>query len=233
MPIYQLHPKHVGFPPRSEFDHDMVAVGGDLCLERLLEAYSRGVFPWYNVPGELHWHSPEQRCVLPVAEVSVSHSMRSLLNKAFFTFTMDTEFTRVMEACREGERVGQTWIHDEIVESYSKLHRFGVAHSLEVWCEGALVGGLYGVSLGSLFFGESMFSRAPNASKAALIALCRFLPKLNIELIDCQVPNEHLLSMGALEWSRDHFLDVLEVAMQNNTELGSWEHAFAEWSKGK
>lgn len=232
MPIYDLHPEFFGFPPRSDFEHDMVAVGGDLRVERLAEAYSRGVFPWYNVPGELHWYSPQLRCVLPVAEVSVSHSMRSLLNKGVFTFTMDTEFARVIEACREGERVGQTWIHDEIVESYTKLHQLGVAHSLEVWREGALVGGLYGVSLGSLFFGESMFSRAPNASKAALIALCRFLPEMNIELIDCQVPNEHLMSMGALEWSRDHFLDVLEVALQHSTEAGSWEHAFAEWRKG-
>jgi leucyl/phenylalanyl-tRNA--protein transferase len=134
-----------------------------------------------------------------------------------------------MEACREGEREGQTWIHDEIVESYVALHRLGVAHSLEVWRKSELVGGLYGVSLGNLFFGESMFSRQPNTSKAALITLCRFLPQLGIHLIDCQVPTDHLLSLGAEAWHRDYFLDTLETSMQQLTTSGSWQKRFAEW----
>jgi leucyl/phenylalanyl-tRNA--protein transferase len=230
MPIYQLHPKHVGFPPRTEFDHDMVAVGGDLRLERLVEAYSRGVFPWYNEPGKLHWYCPEERCVLPVSSVEVSHSMRSQFRKNEFQFTMDTEFVSVIEACREGEREGQTWIHDEIVDSYTQLHKQGIAHSLEVWKEGALVGGLYGVSIGALFFGESMFSRASNSSKAALIRLCAFLPELQIDLIDCQVPNDHLLSMGAQVWHRDYFLDTLEKAIEAATLADSWTMRFKQWN---
>ena len=229
MPIYELHPEFVGFPPRTAFDDDMVAVGGDLRAERLLEAYSRGVFPWYNEPGRLRWYCPEERCVLKVESVEVSHSMRSIFRKGEFTFSMDTVFREVMEACREGEREGQTWIHDEIVESYVALHRLGVAHSLEVWRKSELVGGLYGVSLGNLFFGESMFSRQPNTSKAALITLCRFLPQLGIHLIDCQVPTDHLLSLGAEAWHRDYFLDTLETSMQQLTTSGSWQKRFAEW----
>jgi len=226
MPIYQLHPDYVGFPPRSDFESDRVAVGGDLRVERLIEAYARGVFPWYNEPGKLHWYSPEERCVLPVSSVQVSHSMRGLMRRGELRFTMDTAFTEVIEACREGERQGQTWIHNEIVIAYSELHRKGLAHSLEVWLQDQLVGGLYGISLGTMFFGESMFSRHSNASKAALIQLCRFLPSLEIELVDCQVPNNHLLSMGAEVWHRDDFLDTLEMAIQRPTSSGSWSSAF-------
>jgi leucyl/phenylalanyl-tRNA--protein transferase len=229
MPIYQLHPDFVGFPARSEFDSDMVAVGGDLRIERLLEAYARGVFPWYNEPGKLHWYCPEERCVLPVTSIEVSHSMRSFLHKGELSFTMDTSFAEVIEACREGVRQGQTWIHDEIVDAYSELHRLGIAHSLEVWIQDRLVGGLYGISLGSMFFGESMFSRHSNASKAALIQLCRFLPSIGIELVDCQVPNDHLLSMGAQVWHRDDFLDSLELAIERPTESGSWKRKFEQW----
>lgn len=229
MPIYQLHPDFVGFPPRSEFEQDMVAVGGDLRVERLLEAYACGVFPWYNDPGKLHWYCPEERCVLPVASIQVSHSMRGLFRRGELSFSMDTCFPQVIEACREGEREGQTWIHDEIVEAYCSLHRLGLAHSLEVWHEERLVGGLYGISLGTLFFGESMFSRHSNASKAALIRLCQFLPTLSIDLVDCQVPSEHLLSMGAEVRHRDDFLDTLEIAMEQPTVKGSWSNQFEQW----
>jgi leucyl/phenylalanyl-tRNA--protein transferase len=223
MPVYELHPDFVGFPPRTEFDNDCIAVGGDLRSERLVEAYARGVFPWYNEPGKLLWYCPAERCVLPVRNVQVSHSMRGVFRKGEFSFTLDSSFREVIEACREGKRQGQTWIHDEIVDAYAELHRRGVAHSLEVWLQGRLVGGLYGISLGSMFFGESMFSRYPNASKAALIMLCRFLPSLGIELVDCQVPNDHLQSMGAEVWHRDEFLDTLEKAMKQPTILGNWK----------
>jgi leucyl/phenylalanyl-tRNA--protein transferase len=233
MPIYQLHPDFVGFPRRSDFEDDVVAVGGDLRTERLLEAYARGVFPWYNEPGKLQWFCPEERCVLPVSSIQVSHSMRSILRKGEYSFTMDHSFSEVMEACREGERQNQTWIHDEIVDAYTALHRLGFAHSLEVWFQGRLVGGLYGVSLGSMFFGESMFSRHSNASKAALIQLCRFLPTLAVELIDCQVPNDHLLSMGAQVWLRDDFLDSLEISIESKTLAGSWSDDFELWMRGE
>jgi leucyl/phenylalanyl-tRNA--protein transferase len=134
-----------------------------------------------------------------------------------------------MEACRSGEREGQTWIHDEVVEAYCKLHDIGMAHSLEVWKDDVLCGGLYGVSLGGIFFGESMFSREPNASKAALIQLCRFLPQLEIHLIDCQVQNDHLLSLGAVKLKRDLFLDELEVLLQKPMVKGPWDEAFGNW----
>jgi leucyl/phenylalanyl-tRNA--protein transferase len=229
MPIYQLHSQHVGFPPRSEFDYDIIAVGGDLRLERLVEAYSRGVFPWYNEPGKLQWFCPDERCVLPVSSVQVSHSMRSVLRKGELSFSMDHSFLEVIEACREGERQNQTWIHDEIVEAYTTLHSQGLAHSLEVWLQDRLVGGLYGVSLGSMFFGESMFSRHSNASKSALIQLCRFLPTIGIDLVDCQVPNDHLLSMGAEVWQRNRFLDLLEIGIKHTSLKGSWSEVFEHW----
>jgi leucyl/phenylalanyl-tRNA--protein transferase len=230
MPVYKLHPEFMSFPPRSEFDDDMIAIGGDLKTERLIEAYSRGVFPWYSIPGRLCWYSPVERCVLPVDAVVVSHSMKGLLRREEFRFTMDEQFRNVIEACREGERVGQTWIHDEIVDGYCALHRRGLAHSLEVWKEDQLVGGLYGVSLGAMFFGESMFSRSANASKAALIRLCQFLPEMGIQLVDCQVPNDHLLSMGAEVWHRDDFLDVLELRLDNPTQAMPWQESFDRWN---
>jgi len=211
----------------------MVAVGGDLSRARLLEAYSRGVFPWYNEPGKLRWYCPEERCVLPAASVQLSHSMRNLLNKRELTFTVDNSFRDVVEACREGERQGQTWIHDEIVNAYVDLHQSGHAHSMEVWKSDQLIGGLYGVSLGSLFFGESMFSRQSNASKAALIQLCRFLPTIGIELIDCQVPNDHLISMGAEVWHRDLFLDTLENALRIPSVCDNWQSAFQDFLSGQ
>lgn len=233
MPVYQLHPQWKGFPPRSEFDDDLVAVGGDLSRERLVEAYARGVFPWYNLPGELRWYCPQDRCVLPVASVAISHSMKGILRREEFQFTMDRQFGSVIEACREGVRQGQTWIHDEVIEAYTALHENGLAHSLEVWKEEQLVGGLYGISLGELFFGESMFSRGANTSKAALIRLCQFLPEMGIYLVDCQVPNDHLISMGAEVWHRDDFLDFLEAHMEKPTNIGSWKEPFERWNDAR
>jgi len=226
MPIYRLHPDHYGFPDRSEFEHDIVAVGGDLAPERLMEAYCCGVFPWYSTPGDLQWFCPQERCVLPVDAVRVSHSMRNVFNRNDYTYRMDSAFVSVMEGCRGGERKGQTWIFDETVEAFGALHRNGLAHSLEVYKDGELVGGLYGLVVGGVFFGESMFSAAPNASKAALILLAEFLPSQGINYIDCQVPNDHLLSMGAQVWSRDRFLDALEQWIDQSTEVGSWEESF-------
>jgi len=231
MPIYQLHPDFIGFPPRSEFDQDIVAVGGDLRSDRLIEAYSRGIFPWYNEPGDMHWYCPAERCILPVSEVTISHSMRSILKRDAFRYSMDSAFSEVIAACREGEREGNTWIHDEIMDAYSELNRRGLAHSVEVWQGKKLVGGLYGIALGSMFFGESMFSRTSNSSKAALIVLCRFLPHMGIELVDCQVPNDHLMSMGAEIVTRDAFLDNLEAAIQLPTAMGSWDAEFAQFMK--
>ncbi|MFN5622134.1 MAG: leucyl/phenylalanyl-tRNA--protein transferase [Flavobacteriales bacterium] len=229
MPIYRLHPDHYGFPERSEFEQDIIAVGGDLAPGRLIEAYCRGVFPWYNTPGDLQWFSPQERCVLPVDAVRVSHSMRNVFNRNEFSFSMDTAFVQVMEGCRGGDRIGQTWIFDETVEAYSSLHKAGLAHSLEVYKDGVLVGGLYGLSVGSVFFGESMFSAASNASKAALIKLSQFLPSLGITMIDCQVPNDHLMSLGGQVWERNRFLDALEGWIALPTEVGKWETLFQEF----
>jgi leucyl/phenylalanyl-tRNA---protein transferase len=213
MPIYLLD-EAIWFPEQSEYEADVVAVGGDLSTERLLTAYSMGIFPWYNTPGEIQWWCPLDRCVLLANDYKPSHSMRNVLNKNTFTVSVNTCFVEVIEACREGERVGQTWIHDEVVQSFQILHEKGFAHSIEVWQNGDLVGGLYGIQMGHVFFGESMFSRVSNASKVAFHHLASLWKERNWTLIDCQVHNEHLESLGAITISRPEFLELLAIELK-------------------
>jgi len=222
MPIYRLKNEKLWFPDPDEFEGDVVAVEGDLRPERLVAAYSQGIFPWYNDPGEIVWWHPEERCVLHLEKLRVSHSMRNTINRCEFTCTFDRAFEEVIEACREGEREGETWIHDEVVENYIQLHKIGLAHSVEVWKNGKLVGGLYGVSLGSMFCGESMFARESNASKFGFIFLVNQLKQLGWKWIDCQVINDHLESLGAEVISRDLFIAMLRVAMHSETIKGNW-----------
>jgi leucyl/phenylalanyl-tRNA---protein transferase len=213
MPIYLLD-ETIWFPEQSEYDSDVIAVGGDLSTERILTAYSMGIFPWYNIPGEIQWWCPLDRCVLLAKDYKPSHSMRNLLNKNKFEITTNRCFLEVVEACREGKRAGQTWIHDEVVESFKILHEKGFAHSIEVWQEGKLVGGLYGLQMGHVFFGESMFSRVSNASKVAFHHLAMKWKERNWPLIDCQVYNEHLASLGAVTIQRHVFLRMLAVELK-------------------
>jgi leucyl/phenylalanyl-tRNA--protein transferase len=201
----------------------ILAVGGDLTPERLLEAYRQGIFPWYADPEPIIWWSPNPRCVLFPTEIKVSRTMRQILRQKRFAITFDHSFPAVIASCQE-KRAGQsgTWITEEMKDSYIKLHEMGYAHSVEAWFEGTLAGGLYGVSLGRCFFGESMFSHVSNASKAAFITLAESLQERGFGLIDCQVRSDHLLSLGAREIPREIFLALLEHLLSYETYRGDW-----------
>jgi leucyl/phenylalanyl-tRNA--protein transferase len=189
----------------------LLAVGGDLSPERLMLAYRNGIFPWFEDDEPILWWSPPQRMVLFFDELKVSKSMRNILNRGIFKVTFNTAFREVITSCRKVKRVGQegTWITNEMVEAYCRLHELGIARSFEVWQDDKLVGGLYGVDLGHVFCGESMFSLVPNASKVAFIALAGQLQKENYKLLDCQVHNDHLESLGAREIPRAEFLKIV------------------------
>mgnify|MGYP003594446623 FL=1 len=200
------------FPPVEEADEDgFLAIGGDLSTERLLEAYRNGIFPWYNEDEPICWWSPDPRCVLFPQKLHVSKSMNQLIRKEQFRFSMDTCFTEVMENCRSIARKGEqgSWIQDELIAAYTKLHELGYAHSGETWYDGKLVGGMYGVQLGKIFFGESMFSFMSNASKFAFTGFVRELVKQDVQLIDCQMKTDHLLSLGAEMIPRSEFIAIL------------------------
>lgn len=222
MPVYTLDKDNLWFPSVEQFDGDVIALGGDLRPERMLEAYSRGIFPWYSEPGELMWWNPEYRCVLYLEDLEISHSMRNVFNKKTYRVTMDTAFAEVMEGCRSGERKNATWLHDEVFDSYMLLHKQGLAHSVETWMGDELVGGLYGLSLGRMFFGESMFAKAPNASKFAFITLAKKLDDLGWKLLDCQVYNDHLGTLGACNVKRSRFLRILGEELKYPTLQGNW-----------
>ena len=200
------------FPsPEQASDEGIVAVGGDLKPERVMLAYRKGIFPWFESDDFLLWWSPDPRMVLFPDQVKISKSMRAVLRKKQFEVTFNKAFDGVVEACAKVKRFGQngTWITPGLMEVYSTLHAQGHAHSVEVWEEGILVGGLYGIDLGTVFCGESMFSKANNASKVALISLAKELKKNKYKLIDCQVPTQHLASMGAESIPRAEFLTYL------------------------
>ena len=200
------------FPsPEQASAEGIVAVGGDLQPERVMLAYRKGIFPWFDSDDFLLWWSPDPRMVLFPDQLKISKSMRTVLRKKRFEVTFNKAFDQVVEACAKVKRFGQngTWITPGLMEVYSTLHTQGHAHSVEVWEEGSLVGGLYGIDLGTVFCGESMFSKSSNASKVALIFLVKELKKNKYELIDCQVPTQHLASMGAEPISRTKFLTFL------------------------
>ncbi|MDG3582444.1 leucyl/phenylalanyl-tRNA--protein transferase [Galbibacter pacificus] len=201
------------FPPVESASEDgIVAVGGDLSIKRLKEAYREGIFPWYDENSLLLWWSPDPRMVLPPSKVKISKSMRNVLNKGIFKVTYNTNFKDVIENCAKIERPGEngTWIHTEMIEAYTKLHNLGIAKSIEVWHNNELVGGLYGVDLGHIFCGESMFSKMSNASKTAFIFLARKLERENYQLLDCQLYTNHLYTLGAREIPRKKFIDILK-----------------------
>lgn len=211
MPIFRLT-KKLAFPdPRLASPEGLLAVGGDLSPERLLLAYSLGIFPWYGSGEPLLWWSPDPRCVLFPGEVRVTRRLERTLRQNSFRVTCNAAFEQVVDACakvREENGEG-TWLVPEMQAAYRRLHILGYAHSVEVWQDGALAGGIYGVVLDRFFFGESMFHRVTDASKVALVKLCRYLAAHRFELLDCQVPNPHLFRMGAVQMSRAAFLDRL------------------------
>jgi len=200
------------FPPVTEAMSDgLLAMGGDLCTERLMLGYSKGIFPWFNEDDPILWWSPDPRCVLFPDHLKVSKSMQQLLKKNAFNFKVDTAFEAVITQCATVERADQpgTWITADIIAAYTALHHAGHAHSAEVWLEDQLVGGLYGVLLGNVFFGESMFSSVSNASKYAFISWVRILAAQGIRLIDCQMHTDHLESLGAELIPRNEFIQLL------------------------
>jgi leucyl/phenylalanyl-tRNA--protein transferase len=200
------------FPPVSEANYDgVLAIGGDLSTERLQLAYRSGIFPWFNEGEPILWWAPNPRMVLFLDELIVTKSMRNILNRNVFKVTFNQNFRDVISNCQKIKRDGQngTWISNKMIESYCKLHEIGFAKSVEVWENDVLVGGLYGVDLGHVFCGESMFSKVSNASKVAFIALVNKLKKENYKLLDCQVYNPHLESLGCQEIERDFFMQIL------------------------
>lgn len=190
----------------------------------LLSAYAQGIFPWYSAYEPILWWSPDPRFVLFPEELHISKSMRRTLNKGVFQCTFDTRFDEVIHSCREIERPGQpgTWITEDMFEAYRELYRLGYAHSVEAWHEDNLTGGLYGVSLGRCFFGESMFSNKADSSKAALIFLVRRVKELGFHFIDCQVYTPHLNTLGAREIPRREFINHLHHALEFSTNKGRW-----------
>ena len=209
--IYLLT-EELWFPPVSEtHDSGIIAVGGDLSTERLLLAYNSGIFPWFEDGEPITWWSPEWRMVLFLDDLKISKSMRNILNRDVFKVTFNQDFKAVISNCQSVKREGQngTWITDDMIAAYCKLHELGHAQSVEVWQNNELVGGLYGVDLGHVFCGESMFSKVSNASKVAFIHLVQKLKKEGCLLLDCQVYNEHLESLGCVEIERDDFMMIL------------------------
>ncbi len=215
----------VGFPDSSEANGaGLLAYGGRLTPEWLLEAYSKGIFPWFGHGDPILWWSPSPRCILLPADVKVSKSMSSMIRQGHFTVTYNEAFESVISCCASVVRSlqAETWITPSMINAYSELHQLGHAHSVEVWADAVLVGGLYGVAMGSVFFGESMFSKVSNASKYALIHACTRLHTCGYELIDCQVTSAHLLSMGAQEVDRREFSDRLTKALKKPPLCSLW-----------
>ncbi|HWR94611.1 MAG TPA: leucyl/phenylalanyl-tRNA--protein transferase [Flavobacterium sp.] len=201
------------FPPvETTSVHGILAIGGDLSTERLLLAYQNGIFPWYNQGDPITWWAPKKRMVLFLEDLMISKSMQKIITKNVFQVTFNQNFREVILNCSNIKRDGQsgTWITNEMIESYCKLHELGIAKSVEVWQNKELVGGLYGVDLGHVFCGESMFSKVSNASKMAFIALVNKLKKENYKLLDCQVHNSHLESLGCKEIDRDIFMKIVK-----------------------
>lgn len=211
----------------------LLAIGGDLSPQRLEAAYRHGVFPWFNHNQPILWWAPDPRTVLFPERLKISRSLRKTLRKCPFTLTIDHAFTDVIEACgspRPGQRDDGpgTWITLEMKQAYQQLHTHGLAHSVECWRDGALVGGLYGVAIGRVFFGESMFSRCSDASKVALVGLVQQLTRWNFALIDCQIHSDHLASLGAETLPRERFTQLLEHYCDDPQQTGSWHLAELE-----
>ena len=224
MPVYLLTNELIFPPPHLASEEGLLAVGGDLSQERLLLAYRMGIFPWYSDNEPILWWSPDPRLVLYLREFHISKTLKKIIKKGVFQITMDTAFEKVIRACARvhAKDDGGTWIVDDMVKAYQKLHMSGYAHSVETWHEGELVGGLYGVSLGGSFFGESMFSVISNASSAALVALAGHLKEKSFDMIDCQVTTTHLKKFGAREVPRNRFLKQLKESVSKPTIKGVW-----------
>jgi leucyl/phenylalanyl-tRNA--protein transferase len=224
LPVWRLS-RALGFPPPDAADASgLVAVGGDLSPERLLLAYSMGIFPWPHEGIPLPWFSPDPRWVIEPAALHVPRRLERSLRAGRYEVRLDSAFAEVIRGCADAPRPGQdgTWITHEMIEAYERLHQLGFAHSAEAWRQGELLGGVYGVSLGGCFFGESMFTRAPDASKTALVVLVRQLAAWRFRLFDCQTHTPHVERLGARAWPRTRFLAAVAEAIALPTRRGSW-----------
>jgi len=214
------------FPPLDQAllePNGLLAAGGDLSPERLINAYRSGIFPWFEEDQPILWWSPNPRSVLKPGEIHTSKSLRKTIRKGVFQVTTDQAFEKVIYQCKDTREYTQgTWITDEMADAYISLHQLGTAHSVESWIDGNLVGGLYGIAIGRLFFGESMFSTVTDASKVAFEYLAARLNRAGFELIDCQVPNDHLKSLGSTEISRTKFQDYLEQYLDQTPNFDPW-----------
>ena len=227
MTIFRLSDKISFPPPYFAGSEGLLAVGGDLSEKRILLAYQMGIFPWFSDDEPILWWSPDPRLVLYPSDIKISHRLRRTINQGNFQITSDTAFDRVIDACakvRLQDHRG-TWIVDAMKDAYCRLFESGYAHSIEAWRDGELAGGLYGLSLGGCYFGESMFTQVSNASKVSLAVLCDYLTELSFDLIDCQVTTAHLKRLGAMEISRVQFLKELELSLKRPTLRGKWEIA--------
>jgi len=217
------------FPPFSEaYEDGLLAAGGDLSVTRLLNAYRRGIFPWFNKNDPILWWSPDPRLVLWTDQIKLSKSLKKTIRNTLMRVTFDLAFNQVINACslprQEGvDTENSTWIHPDMIAAYTELHQRGHAHSVECWLDGQLVGGLYGIAIGQVFFGESMFSTVTDSSKLALVALCQQLQRWGYPLIDCQIYSGHLASLGAEEMSRDDFIVQLDQLCLQSPQI-SYSH---------
>lgn len=224
MPVFQLI-EEIVFPHASQAEDDgLLAIGGDLSPNRILNAYINGIFPWYNPDEPILWWSPNPRCVLFPEKLKISKSLSTLIKRETFRTSFDTNFLEVIKNCSSVKRADDagTWISDDIIEAYNVLHKLGYAHSVETYNGDKLVGGLYGIAIGKVFFGESMFFIEPNASKVALCTLVKKLKESGFHIIDNQVTNKHLLSLGAEEIERDRFLDIIKKYTSIDDNPGKW-----------
>ncbi len=225
MPLFRL-PREPEFPDPSDAEPDgLLAVGGDLSPERLLRAYAAGIFPWFSEEMPILWWSPDPRLILEASWLHVPRSLARTVRSARYAVKADQAFGEVIRRCARSPRPGQdgTWITDGMVAAYERLHRLGYAHSFEAYEEGKLVGGLYGVSLGGAFFGESMFAEAPDASKVAFVQSVNWLARWGVDLVDCQVKTDHLARFGARQIPRADFLARLDIALRQPTLRGPWD----------
>ncbi|HKK90370.1 MAG TPA: leucyl/phenylalanyl-tRNA--protein transferase [Desulfobacteraceae bacterium] len=225
MPLFRLSHRNEFPPARLARVDGLLCIGGDLSQSRILLAYRNGIFPWYSSSEPILWWSPDPRLVLYPEKIRVSRSLKKKIRKHHFQITMDRNFDGVIRECADSriEKREETWLGRKMIQAYTRLHKSGYAHSVEAWKDGTLAGGLYGISLGGCFFGESMFTRVSDASKTALCALACHLETLGFNLIDCQVTTDHMLSMGAEEIPRADFLSQIETSLARKTEKGPWE----------
>jgi leucyl/phenylalanyl-tRNA--protein transferase len=231
--VLNPHDRNQPFPPVEaalEEPNGLLAIGGCLSVQRLVNAYRSGIFPWYSVGEPILWWSPNPRLVLEPEGFRLSRTLRRSLRRAEFQFSCDRAFERVLQACSEPRAYAQgTWLTSEMKRAYLEMHRQGYAHSVEAWQGGELVGGLYGIAIGRVFFGESMFHRVDNASKAALAFACAAMSHWGYQLIDCQVHTPHLMSLGAREIARSEFAILLSRHRDAKAEPSAWKDCRVVW----